>query len=113
MSTSERFTALLLGLAIGCGGASAQTPKLGKPIAEADIAAWDINAAPDGSGLPPGRGTPAQGAKIYVEKCQVCHGEKATGKPYAALVGGAPLSTGIDTTKTVFNFWGYSTIVFD
>ena len=92
---------------------TSQTPRLGQPISEADITAWDIAVAPDGSGLPPGSGTPAQGAKIYAQKCMMCHGEKGTGKPFAALVGGAPLTNGIDTTKTIANFWGYSTILFD
>jgi len=104
---------LALAIAFGAGGALAQTPKLGKPVSEADIAAWDISAMPDGTGLPPGSGTPAQGAKIYVEKCGACHGENGTGKPFAALVGGAPLTSGIETPKTIANFWGYSTIVFD
>ena len=39
------------------GAALAQSPKLGKPISEADIKPWDIAILPDGTGLPPGRGT--------------------------------------------------------
>jgi S-disulfanyl-L-cysteine oxidoreductase SoxD len=120
MSTPKRSLVLALALALGACAVVAQSPqtsqtppRLGKPISEADIAAWDISAAPDGSGLPPGSGTPAQGAKIYVAKCLMCHGEKGTGKPFAALVGGAPLTNGIDTTKTIANFWGYPTIIFD
>jgi len=113
MSMLKPMLFLALAIAFGAGGALAQTPKLGKPVAEADIAAWDISAMPDGTGLPPGSGTPAQGAKIYVEKCVACHGENGTGKPFAALVGGAPLTSGIETPKTIANFWGYSTIVFD
>ena len=113
MSTLKPSFALVIALAFGCGAAAAQTPRLGKPIPERDIAAWDISAAPDGTGLPPGSGTPAQGAKIYVEKCVACHGESGKGKPFAALVGGSPLTNGIETPKTIANFWGYSTIVFD
>ena len=113
MSTLKPSLILFIALAFGAGAAIAQTPRLGKPIMEADIAAWDISAMPDGTGLPPGSGTPAQGAKIYAQKCIACHGENGTGKPYAALVGGAPLTDGIDTSKTIANFWGYSTIVFD
>ena len=113
MSMLKPMLFLALAIAFGAGGAIAQTPKLGKPVSEADIAAWDISAMPDGTGLPPGSGTPAQGAKIYVEKCVACHGENGTGKPFAALVGGAPLTSGIETPKTIANFWGYSTIVFD
>ena len=114
MSTHKPSFVLIIALACSASVALAQTPKLGKPISEADIAAWDISAMPDGTGLPPGSGTPAQGAKIYAEKkCDICHGPEGKGKPFAPLVGGAPLSSGIDTPKTVANFWGYSTIVFD
>jgi len=113
MSTLKPMLFLALAIAFGAGGALAQTPRLGKPVSEADVAAWDISAMPDGTGLPPGSGTPAQGAKIYVEKCISCHGENGTGKPFAALVGGTPLTNGIETPKTIANFWGYSTIVFD
>jgi len=113
MSTLKPMLFLALALAFGAGESVAQTPRLGKPVSEADIAAWDISAMPDGTGLPPGSGTPAQGAKIYAEKCVACHGENGTGKPFAALVGGAPLTNGIETPKTIANFWGYSTIIFD
>jgi len=115
MSTPERSLVLVLALALGACAATAPapTPRLGKSISEADIAAWDIHAMPDGTGLPPGSGTAAQGAKIYVEKCRVCHGDNGRGKPFAALVGGAPVSSGIETPKTIANFWGYSTMVFD
>jgi cytochrome c len=113
MSTLKPSLVLVIALAFCSGTALAQSPRLGKPIPEADVAAWDISAMPDGTGLPPGSGTPAQGAKIYVEKCVACHGENGTGKPFAALVGGAPLTSGIETPKTIANFWGYSTIVFD
>jgi cytochrome c len=53
------------------------------------------------------------GSEDLCEKCVACHGESGKGEPFAALVGGAPLTSGIETTKTIANFWGYSTIVFD
>jgi cytochrome c len=68
---------------------------------------------PDGSGLPPGSGTPQQGAKIFAAKCALCHGPEAKGGTNAALVGGAPLTDGIDTPKTIANFWPYATTIFD
>src|SRR5689334_18170021 len=55
--------------------AHAQSPNLGRPIAPGDIAAWDISIGPDGAGLPPGRGSVADGRALYVAKCQACHGE--------------------------------------
>ena len=86
---------------------------LGTPISEADIAAWDISILPDGTGLPAGSGTPAQGAPIFASKCAVCHGEAGKGGSAAALVGGLPLTNGIETPKTIANFWPYATTIFD
>jgi len=112
MSTHKPLAVLALSLA--CGAASAQSPGLGAKISEADIAAWDISILPDGTGLPTGSGTAAQGAPIFAAKCAMCHGEGAKGTPMAsALVGAPPLSGGIETTKTIANFWGYSTTAFD
>jgi len=68
---------------------------------------------PEGGGLPPGSGTPAQGAPIYAQKCAACHGENGKGGVSAALVGGQPLTSGIETTKTIANFWPYATTLFD
>ena len=78
---------------------------LGKPISEADVAAWDISILADGTGLPPGSGTPEQGSTIFAAKCAVCHGENGKGGSAAAVVGGQPLTSGIETAKTVANFW--------
>jgi mono/diheme cytochrome c family protein len=105
---------VVLALVLGSGAAFAQSPGLGAKITEADIVPWDISILPDGTGLPPGSGTAAQGAPIFAAKCAMCHGEGGKGTPLAgALVGGAPLTSGIETTKTIANFWGYSTTAFD
>ena len=99
-------------LALGSTAVFAQAPNLGKPIDPAEITAWDISILPDGTGLPPGSGTPAQGATIYAQKCLMCHGPNGKGGPYGAVVGGGPL-TGPGSVKTIANFWPYSTTVFD
>lgn len=107
------FAAVLATLALGAGAAyAADTPGLGQPVAEADVQPWDISILPDGSNLPPGSGTAAAGSKIFAEKCAMCHGENGTGANAAALVGSPPLDR-IDANKTIANFWGYSTTVFD
>ena len=95
------------------GAALAAGPDLGKPIDARDLAPWDISIMPDGRGLPPGSGTASEGARIYAAKCAMCHGENAKGGQNAALVGGAPLTNGIDTAKTIANFWPYATTLFD
>jgi cytochrome c len=113
MSTRSVVAAALLGLVMGSGAALAQTgPNLGIPITEADVGAWNITAMPDGTGLPPGSGTPAQGAPIYAANCAVCHGEGGKGGKNARLVGKPPLDR-IEAPKTIANFWGYATTVFD
>ena len=110
--------AALIGVLLAAGSAVAQgsgaaSPNLGKPISPADVAAWDISVMPDGTGLPPGSGTAAQGAPIYAQKCAACHGESGKGGIAAALVGGQPVSNAIETTKTIANFWPYASTLFD
>ena len=113
MST-RRFTLLALSLAVVSVSiaSAADSPRLGKPISPADIAPWDITIMPDGTGLPPGSGTPAQGAPIFAQKCALCHGENGKGGQSAALVGGPPRAT-LDGGKTIANYWPYSTTLFD
>ena len=114
MSTRKLLSAAVsIALVLGSSAAFAQGPNLGTPISPEEIAAWDISILPDGTGLPPGSGTPAQGARIYAQKCALCHGENGKGGVNAALVGGQPLTSGIDTTKTIANFWPYATTLFD
>jgi S-disulfanyl-L-cysteine oxidoreductase SoxD len=115
MSTLKRL--LAVAAVIGTAApAWADQPKLGTPIAEHDIKAWDLTVFPDGTGLPPGSGTAAQGKAIYAEKCVACHGEGGVGggSPGATrLAPGAPISSGIDVNKTIGTFFGYATTVFD
>ena len=113
MSTRRALPrAAVAALLAAAGAVCAQSPNLGKPISAADVAAWDISVSPDGTGLPPGSGTPAQGAKIYAEKCAACHGESGKGGRNAPLVGGGPL-TEINSPKTIANFWPYASTIFD
>jgi S-disulfanyl-L-cysteine oxidoreductase SoxD len=88
MSIANRLTlasALALMLS-GAAASAAELPGLGKPLSEADLALWDISVGPDGTGLPPGSGTPAQGAAIFAQKCQACHGEGGRGGSNAMLI---------------------------
>ena len=106
------YAAVALAFVLSTGVGFAQGPKLGQPVAPGDIAAWDISILPDGTGLPRGRGTPAQGARIYSEKCVACHGENGKGGRNVALVGGAPIRN-MDSARTIANFWPYATTLFD
>jgi cytochrome c len=113
MSTHKLpLCAAALALAVAAGAAFAEGPGLGKPITPQELAPWDIHIMPDGTGLPPGSGTAAQGAPIFAQKCALCHGEEGKGGQSAALVGGPPRAT-LDGGKTIANYWPYSTTLFD
>lgn len=102
------------GLALTSGGVLAAGPNLGKSIDPSEVKGWDISILPDGTGLPSGSGTPAQGATIYAQKCLMCHGPEGKGGANAALVGKPPLtSTDRDPVKTIANYWPYATTIFD
>src|SRR5258708_36169664 len=90
MSRGKLWPALLaFALALAAGVASAEGPNLGKPVSPSDLAPWDIFVMPDGTGLPPGSGTAAQGAPVYKQKCAACHGENGEGGIAGRLIGGA------------------------
>jgi mono/diheme cytochrome c family protein len=101
-----------LALAIVGGAAFAETPNLGKPVSQSDLAEWDINILPDGTNLPPGSGKAAEGAKIFADKCALCHGDNGRGGIAARLVGGPPKAS-LDGGKTIANYWPYATTLFD
>jgi cytochrome c len=111
MCTHRALIAAMLLLA--AGAAHAESPNLGRPVSESDLKAWDISILGDGTGLPPGSGTPAQGAKVYAEKgCAACHGEGAMGGRNGPLVGSPPIDR-IEAPKTIASFWGTATTIFD
>jgi S-disulfanyl-L-cysteine oxidoreductase SoxD len=110
---SHETLSVLAALVLFAGAAVAETPNLGKPIDPADVAAWDISIQPDGTGLPPGGGTPAEGARIYAAKCVLCHGQDGKGAAASPLAGGGPITDISASMKTISNFWPYPTTVFD
>jgi S-disulfanyl-L-cysteine oxidoreductase SoxD len=91
----------------------AQHPNLGRPLTPEEIGKLDITVAPDGSGLPPGSGSVAQGAKVYADKCQPCHGAKGQGGPQDQLTGGIGTLTSEKPVKTPISYWPTATTIFD
>ncbi len=94
----------------------------GRPATQEEIAAWDIDVRPDGTGLPPGSGTVAQGALLYAGKCALCHGATGREGPADPLVGKDPdprqtfpFGRGKPFTppKTIGNYWPYAATVYD
>ncbi|MFT7459851.1 MAG: mono/diheme cytochrome c family protein [Planctomycetota bacterium] len=62
-------------------GATLADQPIGRDVSESEIAAWDIDIEPDGTGLPTGSGTVARGREIYDAKCVNCHGPTASENP--------------------------------
>ena len=91
---------------------------IGRPATPAEIAALDIDVGPDGAGLPPGRGTAADGAPIYAARCAGCHGKTGKEGPNDVLVGrlpgdAFPFARDPRAPKTIGSYWPYATTVFD
>src|SRR5919202_1092724 len=90
-----------------------ERPHLGRPATPTEVAGWDISIPPEGTGLPPGSGTSEQGAVVYAQKCQACHGEKGAGQPNDRLVGGQGTLASANPVRTIGSYWPYATTVFD
>jgi mono/diheme cytochrome c family protein len=124
-----RHVALLMSAILlvgGCGEkASRFEPRDDLPLfgfgrlATADeIKVWDIAISPDGTGLPAGSGTAAQGGVLYRQKCAMCHGPTGTEGPAERLVGreprqGFPFGKDPSLVRTVGNYWPYATTLYD
>jgi mono/diheme cytochrome c family protein len=94
----------------------------GATASAADIARVAIAIAPDGKGLPAGKGDYATGKNVYETVCSGCHGDKLQGvaglanMPAGAalrLIGGRGTLTTKDPVMTVESFWPYATTLFD
>lgn len=94
--------------------ALAQRYGLGKRATPAEIAGWDIDVRPDGTGLPLGRGTAKLGEELYTEQCASCHGDfgEGTGR-WPPLSGGEDTLTEERPVKTVGSYWPYAPVLFD
>lgn len=83
---------------------------IGREATRSEIKAWDIDISPDGKGLPAGEGNVETGRTIYEIKCIACHGKNGSGGSYGRLLGVMGDTT---KTKTIGNYWPYSTTLFD
>src|SRR5580765_6060680 len=120
----SRRVALLVGSVVivgACAPPPASRPPerpsagFGEPIGEADVAAWNIDIRTrDGAGLPPGRGTVAEGKAVYEAKCVSCHGADAAGGPtYGTMVGGIGSFKTNTRLLTPGSMYPYAPILFD
>lgn len=91
---------------------------IGRAASPDEIKRIDIDVRPDGHGLPEGKGTFAEGAKIYAAKCQSCHGANGQGGTADRLVDRESgknwdFATNAKLVKTVGNYWPYATTLYD
>ncbi len=101
----------------------------GRSATANEIKAWDLDALPDGSGLPEGEGSVELGDELYEAQCAVCHGDfGGGGYGYPQLAGGNQdkdengivktlknqrLEPGMDAPKrTVGTYWPVATTLF-
>lgn len=87
---------------------------LGRPALPEEIAAWDVDVSPDGTGLPEGSGSVEDGEAIFADYCAICHGDFAEGVDnWPKLAGGADTLDREDPLKTVGSYWPYLTTTWD
>ena len=87
---------------------------LGRPALPEEIAAWDVNVMPDGTGLPVGGMSVEDGEQAFIDNCASCHGDFAEGlNAYPALAGGRGTLTNPRPVKTVGSYWPYVSTVWD
>jgi cytochrome c len=94
----------------------AQSPKygVGRTPTPEELRDWSISIAPDGKGLPEGRGTALQARDTYANRCVKCHGDKGQGREDApALAGGQGTLKSPRPFKTVGSYWPYATTLYD
>lgn len=99
--------ALLAALALALPALAARA-EIGRPAPAALVAAESDEILPDGTGLPPGRGSVARGQTLYETKCEACHGA-----PIAPALFGGVGSLAKVPDRTVNSYWPAAPIVFD
>jgi cytochrome c len=104
-----------LGAVLAVAPAFADSPRyhLGRAPTQAEVDAGNIDVRADGQGLPPGRGSVAEGRLLFEEKCAACHGDKGQGGLADPLAGGFGTLTQPNPVRTVGSYWPYATTLFD
>lgn len=109
-------TALTAALAamLSAGPVRAEKLGLGRPAQPDEIAAWNLDVSPDGTGLPVGSGSVLDGEELFADYCAICHGDFAEGVDnWPKLAGGMGTLDRDDPLKTVGSYWPYLTTTWD
>ncbi len=87
---------------------------LGREALPEEIAAWDLDVSPGGTGLPAGSGNAFDGEEVFAEKCASCHGDFAEGLGnWPKLAGGWDTLDRADPVKTVGSYWPHLSTAWD
>ena len=106
------LAALIVGASI-TSVIAAPTYGFGQPATTAEIAGWDIDVRPDGTGLPTGRGSVAAGQPIYDAKCAGCHGTFGESNSYLQIAGGVGSLGSDQPVRTTGSKLNYATTLWD
>ena len=114
MSKFLNSTVLAAALGFVAWPAVAESFGLGRAALPEEIAAWDGDISPDGTGLPVGSGDAIDGEEIFAQQCAACHGDFAEGiDNWPKLAGGADTLDHDDPLKTVGSYWPHLSTAFD
>lgn len=103
-----------LAATLTAGPALAEKLGLGRPALPEEVAAWNLDVSPDGTGLPEGSGSVEDGEMIFADYCAVCHGDFAEGVGnWPKLAGGMDTLDHEDPLKTVGSYWPYLSTTWD
>lgn len=110
----ELLVAASLSLALAAGPVLAGGFGLGRPATPEEIAAWDLDVSPDGTGLPEGSGDVLTGEEVFADNCAACHGDFAEGVDnWPKLAGGMGTLDHDDPLKTVGSYWPHLSTAWD
>ncbi len=88
---------------------------IGRAATVKEVEAWDIDVRPDFKGLPPGRGSVAQGQDLWEAQCASCHGIFGeSNETFSPLIGGttaADVKSGRVARLTDAGFPGRTTLM--
>jgi S-disulfanyl-L-cysteine oxidoreductase SoxD len=90
------------------GVARADGPALGQPLSPDEIPIYARYIMPDGTGLPAGSGSAAEGAEVYLYDCAICHGDTGIEGPVTPFVGPNDV-----WPKPAGLHWPHATTLFD
>lgn len=113
----SKFLNLIIGTALATTLATpvlAEKLGIGRPALPEEIAAWDMDVSPDGTGLPEGSGDVLTGEDLFSDNCAACHGEFGEGQGnWPKLAGGMDTLADADPLKTIGSYWPHLSTAFD